>query len=115
MFEKYTNAARRTIFYARYEASEEGSETIEPEHPLLGMFHDKKDLPPGLLLLDSTLENPRKRMRAGDPAREKIAASVNLPLAPLTKRVRAYAHEESDRLSHRHISNERSEERRVGK
>jgi|ERR1043166_1192019 methylmalonyl-CoA/ethylmalonyl-CoA epimerase len=106
MFEKYTNAARRTIFYARYEASEEGSETIEPEHLLLGMFHDKKDLPPGLLLADITLESLRKRMRAGEPAREKIATSVNLPLAPLTKRVLAYAHEESDRLSHRHISNE---------
>ncbi|HLM56917.1 MAG TPA: ATP-dependent Clp protease ATP-binding subunit, partial [Pyrinomonadaceae bacterium] len=35
-----------------------------------------------------------------------ISTSVELPLAPETKRVLAYAHEESDRLQHRHIGTE---------
>ncbi len=38
--------------------------------------------------------------------REKISTSVELPLAPETKRVLAFAHEESDRLQHRHIGTE---------
>ena len=106
MFEKYTLAARRTIFYARYEASESGSKSIEPEHLLLGMLHEKKDPLPRLLPAEITLQALRQRVGMSAPEREKIATSVELPLAPETKRVLAYAHEESDRLSHRHISNE---------
>src|SRR4030095_7859746 len=40
------------------------------------------------------------------PLREKISTSGELPLAPETKRVLAFAHEESDRLQHRHIGTE---------
>jgi hypothetical protein len=34
MFERYTEKARRTIFFARYEASQFGSPQIESEHVL---------------------------------------------------------------------------------
>jgi ATP-dependent Clp protease ATP-binding subunit ClpC len=37
MFERYTEKARRVIFYARYEASQFGSPYIETEHLLLGL------------------------------------------------------------------------------
>ena len=37
MFERYTEHAKRLIFFARYEASQYGSPTIEPEHLLLGL------------------------------------------------------------------------------
>jgi len=37
MFERYTEKARRTIFFARYEASQFGSEYIHTEHLLLGL------------------------------------------------------------------------------
>ncbi|HME32241.1 MAG TPA: Clp protease N-terminal domain-containing protein [Terriglobales bacterium] len=36
MFERYTEKARRVIFFARYEASQLGSPYIETEHILLG-------------------------------------------------------------------------------
>jgi hypothetical protein len=32
MFERYTESARRALFFARYEASQTGSRTIETEH-----------------------------------------------------------------------------------
>jgi len=35
MFERYTEKARRVIFFARYEASQYGSMSIETEHLLL--------------------------------------------------------------------------------
>ena len=38
MFERYTEKARRVIFFARYEASLAGSQTIEPTHLLLGII-----------------------------------------------------------------------------
>ena len=44
MFEKYTEKARRVIFFARYEASQFGSPTIEAEHLLLGLIREDKNL-----------------------------------------------------------------------
>jgi hypothetical protein len=40
MFERYTEKARRTIFFARYEASQFGSPYIETEHILLGLLRE---------------------------------------------------------------------------
>ena len=44
MFEKYTEKARRVIFFARYEASQFGSPSIETEHLLLGLIREDKNL-----------------------------------------------------------------------
>jgi ATP-dependent Clp protease ATP-binding subunit ClpC len=38
MFERYTEKARRTIFFARYEASQFGSPVSDSEHLLLGLL-----------------------------------------------------------------------------
>jgi hypothetical protein len=40
MFERYTERARRVIFFARYEASNYGSRHIETEHLLLGLLRE---------------------------------------------------------------------------
>jgi ATP-dependent Clp protease ATP-binding subunit ClpC len=40
MFERYTEKARRVIFFARYEASQYGWPQIESEHLLLGLVHE---------------------------------------------------------------------------
>ena len=44
MFERYTEKARRVIFFARYEASQFGSPYIETEHLLLGLLREDKGL-----------------------------------------------------------------------
>jgi ATP-dependent Clp protease ATP-binding subunit ClpA len=44
MFERYTEKARRVIFFARYEASQFGSPYIETEHLLLGLLREDKAL-----------------------------------------------------------------------
>jgi ATP-dependent Clp protease ATP-binding subunit ClpC len=38
MFENYTELARRTIFFARYEADQFGSDCIDTEHILMGLI-----------------------------------------------------------------------------
>jgi methylmalonyl-CoA/ethylmalonyl-CoA epimerase len=48
----------------------------------------------------------RRRIEATSAARQKIAANVALPLSAETKKALAFAHEESDDLSHRHIGPE---------
>ncbi len=45
MFERYTEKARRVIFFARYEASQFGSPYIETEHLLLGLLREEKPSP----------------------------------------------------------------------
>src|SRR5256884_5322091 len=42
MFERYTEKARRVIFFARYEASQFGSPSIDTEHLLLGILREDK-------------------------------------------------------------------------
>ncbi|MFL6282709.1 MAG: ATP-dependent Clp protease ATP-binding subunit [Pyrinomonadaceae bacterium] len=107
MFERYTEKARRVIFFARYEASQFGAPAIEPEHLLLGLMREDKTLTARFLARAQTsLEAIRKEIEGRAPLREKISTSVELPLAPETKRVLAFAHEESDRLQHRHIGTE---------
>jgi ATP-dependent Clp protease ATP-binding subunit ClpA len=44
MFERYTEKARRVIFFGRYEASQFGSPFIETEHLLLGLLREDPDL-----------------------------------------------------------------------
>jgi len=44
MFERYTEGARRTIFFARYEANQFGSSDIDTEHLLLGMLRARTRL-----------------------------------------------------------------------
>jgi ATP-dependent Clp protease ATP-binding subunit ClpC len=107
MFERYTEKARRVIFFARYEASQFGAPAIEPEHLLLGLMREDKTLTARFLArAQASLEAIRKEIEGRAPLREKISTSVELPLAPETKRVLQYAHEESDRLQHRHIGTE---------
>src|SRR6266576_3439570 len=44
MFERYTEKARRVIFFARYEASQFGAPAIEPEHLLLGLMREDRSM-----------------------------------------------------------------------
>jgi ATP-dependent Clp protease ATP-binding subunit ClpC len=104
MFERYTEAARRSVFFARYEASQFGSRRVEPEHLLMGILRESPELrrdwlggAQGVAELRSALET--RLPRSG----EKIATSVDLPLSHACKRVLAYAAEEAERLAHPHI------------
>src|SRR5512136_1722158 len=106
MFEKYTEKARRVIFFARYEASQFGSPFIETEHLLLGLLREDKALANRFLRSHAALEGIKKQVEAHTTAREKVSTSVDLPLSHECKRVLAYAAEEAERLSHKHIGTE---------
>jgi ATP-dependent Clp protease ATP-binding subunit ClpC len=106
MFERYTEKARRVIFFARYEASQFGSPFIETEHLLLGLLREDKALTNRFLRSHASGEAIRKQIEAHTTIREKVATSVDLPLSNDSKRVLAYAAEEAERLSHKHIGTE---------
>ena len=106
MFERYTEKARRVIFFARYEASQFGSPYIETEHLLLGLLREDKALTNRFLRSHASVESIRKQIEAHTTIREKVSTSVDLPLSNECKRVLAYAAEEAERLSHKHIGTE---------
>jgi ATP-dependent Clp protease ATP-binding subunit ClpC len=106
MFERYTERARRVIFFARYEASQFGSPYIETEHLLLGMLREDKAISSQILRSHASVESIRKQIEAHTTMREKVSTSVDLPLSNESKRVLAYAAEEAERLGHKHIGSE---------
>ncbi|HLK54289.1 MAG TPA: Clp protease N-terminal domain-containing protein, partial [Candidatus Angelobacter sp.] len=103
MFEKYTEKARRAIFFARYEASQFGSPTIKTEHLLLGVLRADRILVNRLLRSPDSVEEIRKEIERSTPVREKVSTSVDLPVSNEGKRVLAYTAEEAERLGHKHI------------
>jgi ATP-dependent Clp protease ATP-binding subunit ClpC len=42
VFERYTESARRALFFARYEVGRLGATAIGAEHLLLGLMHEPK-------------------------------------------------------------------------
>jgi ATP-dependent Clp protease ATP-binding subunit ClpC len=103
MFERYTEKARRSIFFARYEASQFGSSYIEPEHLLLGLLREDKGLANRFLRSHAAIEAVREQIRAHTPPRESISTSVDLPLSHECKRALAYGAKESERLTANYI------------
>lgn len=106
MFERYTEKARRVVFFARYESSQFGSPYIETEHLLLGLLRENKVIAAKLLKSPAAIEVIRKKVESATPRRIPTATSVDLPLSNESKRVLIYAAEEAELLSHEHIGTE---------
>ncbi len=106
MFERYTEKARRVIFFARYEASQYGSPSIETEHLLLGLMREDKGLTNRFLRSHSSIDSIKKEIEGRTVIREKVSTSIDLPLSAECKRILAYSADEAERLRHRHIGTE---------
>src|SRR5260370_9375090 len=106
IFERYAETARAAIFAARYEASQFGSEHIEPEHLLLGVLRTDGPLAMRLLKAPEKIESIREQIEKQFSRREKVSTSVDLPLSLECKRVLAYGAEEAERFNHKHIPSE---------
>ncbi|MEP6924922.1 MAG: ATP-dependent Clp protease ATP-binding subunit [Pyrinomonadaceae bacterium] len=108
MFERYTEKARRVIFFARHDASNFGSKTIAHEHLLLGLMREDKTLATRFFVSRAAFnaEAIRKDIEGRSVLREKLPQTMELSLTPESKRVLLYAHEESEKLQNRHIGTE---------
>jgi len=103
MFERYSERARRAVFFARYEAAQAGSAHITVEYLLLGLLREDNGL--------------RRKLGAGGdgevrryveercpPAKRRISVSVDLPLDALCKHALNQAAREADALGQREIT-----------
>src|SRR5262245_53085182 len=87
MIERFTERAHRVMFFVRYEASQYESNTIEIVHLLLGALKDDRDLIKRFSGNSSTAENIRTEIEKHLTLREKVSASMDLPLSEACKRV----------------------------
>src|SRR5712691_5611560 len=106
MFERYTEKARRVIFFARYEASQYGSPYIETEHILLGLLREDYPMLHQFLgpigVATQIRAEVEKIIKRGKP----IPTSVEVPVSAESKNILNFAVEEADRLAHKHVGTE---------
>jgi ATP-dependent Clp protease ATP-binding subunit ClpC len=104
MFERYTEPARRTLFYARYEVTHLGGHSIETEHLLLGLLRQARGVVERIFTeADVTYEAVRTEIDEVSRELPKLSVSAEIPFSAATKRVLQYAAEEADGLAHRDI------------
>jgi len=108
MFEKYNEKARRILFFARYEASQMGSATIEIEHLLLGLLRENQGIISRLIgglnidikEIRRIVYKNKKEILASSPAK------ADLPLSSTSKRVLVLAHHEAEQLESKFVGPE---------
>ena len=104
MFERYTERAKRAIYFARHEASQLGGDSIQPEHLLLGLIRELPE--PVASRLRLSLDRVRTEVQNRALLRDSVSSSVGIPLSPESRRVLDRAREEADRLKHQSIGTE---------
>ena len=105
MFQRYTERARRVIFFARYEASQFGSLTIESEHLLLGLLREDKNVLTRFLP-NARWDSMRDEITARLTVREKVSTSIDLALSEECRNILGYASEEASGMNHKFIGTE---------
>ena len=107
VFERYTESARRALFFARFEVTTIGGRTIESEHLLLGLIRTATPLVTQIFSEAKISTNDLRaeiERRLRDP--QKLSTSVEIPFSESAKRALDFAAEEADRLQHLHIGTE---------
>ncbi len=102
MFERYTEDARKAVFFGRYEASQFGARQIDTHHLLLGLLKAGRRIAE-FVLKEESLDSFREEfasLRTGD----RVSTSVDLPLSEECKRALAFAAEEAERVRSRLIA-----------
>src|SRR6266852_2471480 len=97
MFERYTERARRCIFFARKSVSEYGSMAIETEHLLLGILRVDPNIIPSFLP-SKTNDEIRAEVERGIAVKTKIPTHVDVPLSKESGQILTYALEEAEML-----------------
>ena len=111
MFEKFTEKARRVMFFARYEASQFGAESIQSGHLLLGLLRESEKTSTQLLeRMGVQVSSLRERLVAAlTPKDKKItpsSTSIDIPMEEEVKRILQHATAESAKLNHKHVGAE---------
>jgi len=98
MFERYTEQARRAIFFARFEALHQPADKISPAHLLIGLTRDVGSRADAVGSLKSNAAQLRSMLGIPHPPKTEINLAIerSIPLNNNAKMVLAYAAEETE-------------------
>ena len=103
IFPRFTERARRVIFYARYWAARRGSPQIESEDLLMGVVEEDSFAVNRLLQGPSSVEVLRHEVERRSASRESLPGSAHIPLSQDCRRILETAAEEADGLHQERI------------
>jgi ATP-dependent Clp protease ATP-binding subunit ClpC len=107
MFERYTERARRVVFFARYEASVFGGTSIDTGHLLLGLLREGQALTARILSRHGVRHRDVGReIEARQAAAREVSTDVDIPLAADAQRALQHAAAEADQMDAPHIGTE---------
>lgn len=95
MFRRYSNPARRAIFFAREIALHAGSNQIDSTHLLSGLLVEQSTQVNRILLLSSRFADETARLKA----LKRVANPKDIPLSPDGKKIVGRAATEADLLN----------------
>jgi ATP-dependent Clp protease ATP-binding subunit ClpC len=104
MLERYTEKARRVIFFARYEATQRGCHLVESEHLLLGLVREDRLL--ANRFLAASADAICELIESQNTAREKVSTAAELPLSIECKRILSHAAGEAEHMRNKHTGTE---------
>ena len=102
MFERYTEGAKRAIFFARQEATELGSGKIDTEHLLLGLLHYSHSRVNRVFGLKKHTNSFRLKIKQRYPPSSPLSIT-DLPLTEPCKWALVHTAEEAQRLGSQKI------------
>lgn len=111
MLERYTEGARRALFFARYALSRHGADEITPEHLLLGLMPrltyqgtDFQQATTAARLLELAGLDNETVYRRMTPRGARLPVSVEVPFSASTRRCLVAAGREADQMNARPIT-----------
>ncbi len=104
MLERYTEKARRVMFFARYEAAQLGSRCIETEHLLLGLFREDRVL--ATRFCPGGADAIREQIELNTTLRDKVSTASELPLSNECKRILSHAASEAEHMREKYTGAE---------
>jgi ATP-dependent Clp protease ATP-binding subunit ClpC len=102
MFERFTERARRAIYFALKEAQGLGSARIDTVHLLLGILREDQTVAAqvGAGALDTIRQNLEE---VAPPKKARVSVVGDLPLSKASGRAISLAHKEADALGHSRV------------
>src|SRR5579872_1196506 len=98
MFERFTERARRVVFFARFEAGNYGNRQIETEHLLLGLLRADPSLVKWIPEEPSGGERIRAEIERRIVRGERFGSGVEVPLSTEGKLVLNLAGDAANKL-----------------
>ncbi|MBS1704104.1 MAG: hypothetical protein JST12_20750 [Armatimonadetes bacterium] len=106
MWQRFTEGARKSVFYAQEEAQAFGEGYVSTEHILLGLLRDRENLACQVLSrlqsnIDEVVDTVKKQLPRGD-----ARPNADMTLTPRAKRVIDLAYDEARILGNNYIGTE---------